>query len=156
MLPSRSEILAEAISNAFRYIGYVLLKNMHRSIFVNSSNKMLTLPPLPSTVYAVSTGLDVSSFDCHPTFPHLNLPTTIAKKIISNFNGLPHFTPPTETSPEETQTQSFVTNFLSYTPRQYESNHRKQDLLITTNKISHSLLQLQIIKVIKFHLRSTC
>ena len=44
--------------------------------------------------------------------------------------------PPAEISPEETSTQSFVANFLSFIPRQYESNHNKQDLLITTSKIS--------------------
>ena len=57
---------------------------------------------------------------------------------------------PLETSPGETWTQSFVTNFLSFNSRQYESNHHKQDLLLTTSKISHYLLQLYILKVIKF------
>ena len=47
-----------------------------------------------------------------------------------------------------------ITNFLGFNPPQYESNHHKQDLLITTSKISHCLLQLQIIKSLIFHLRS--
>ena len=73
------------------------------------------------------------------------------------------FPPPPETGPRETWTQSFVINFLNpfnpfnrFNPCQYGSNHHKQHLLIITSKISHYLLQLQIIKVKKFHLRSAC
>ena len=37
------------------------------------------------------------------------------------------FTPsPTETSLGDTWTQSFVTSFLNFNHRQYESNHHKQ------------------------------
>ena len=85
-------------------------------------------------------------------FPHLNLPTTISQKGIFNFNGLPHFPPPPETSPGGTRTQFLVTNFLSFNPHQYKSNHQKQDLLINTCKISHYFLQLQTIKAIKLTL----
>ena len=46
-----------------------------------------------------------------------------------------------------TWTQSLITNFLRFTLfSSYNWDHHKQDLLITTNKISHCLLQLQIIK----------
>ena len=44
------------------------------------------------------------------------------------------------------QTQSLITNFLSFNHPQYKSNHHKPDLLITKSKISHCLLQLQTIK----------
>ena len=63
--------------------------------------------------------------------------------------GTCHFTilpPSSKTSPEDTRTQSLITNFLSINPPHYESNHHKQDLLITTSKIFHCLLQFQIIK----------
>ena len=70
-------------------------------------NTGFPLAPPPATIRAVSIDPDVSpssklrlqrnylerisSFDGHPIFPHLNLPATIPKKSISNFNGLPHF-----------------------------------------------------------------
>ena len=41
---------------------------------------------------------------------------------------------------------ALVTNFLSFNPRQHESNYKKQYLLITISNISHCLLQLRIIK----------
>ena len=50
-----------------------------------------------------------------------------------------------ETSPGDKWPQSLVTNFLNFIPR-YESNHHKQQLLITTSKISIRLPQLQIRK----------
>ena len=77
------------------------------------------------------------------------------KKYIQ-FQRFPTLSPIPETSPGETWTQSFITNFLSFNPRKYESNHHKQGLLFNTSKIFHYLLQLQVIKVIKFHLRSAC
>ena len=57
-----------------------------------------------------------------------------------------------KTIPEDTWTKSLITNFLSINLPQYESNHQKQDLQITTSRISHCLLQLQIIKSQNFHL----
>ena len=42
-------------------------------------------------------------------------------------------------SPENTLTQSLVTNFLSFNTRQNQSNHYKQYFLITTSNISHCL-----------------
>ena len=59
---------------------------------------------------------------------------------------------PFETSPGDTWTQSLVTNFLNFNPRQYESNHHKHNLLITKSKISQCLLQLQTIKSQNFTL----
>ena len=53
--------------------------------------------------------------------------------------------PPPKKNTGSIWTQSLVTNFLSFNARQYQSNHCKQDFLITTNKISHCLLQPQII-----------
>ena len=53
-----------------------------------------------------------------------------------------HPSPFLKTSPRDILTQSLVTNFVSFNPSQYESNHLKQDLLITTSTISHCLLQL--------------
>ena len=64
--------------------------------------------------------------------------------------------PSPETCPRVTWTQSSITNFLSLNPPQYESNHHKQDLLITTSKISHCFHQLQITKPQNFDLRSAC
>ena len=66
-----------------------------------------------------------------------------------NFNSPPFLPPIPKTSPGDTWTQSLATHFSDFNPLQYESNHHKQDLLITTSKIPHCLLQLQI-KVIKF------
>ena len=60
--------------------------------------------------------------------------------------------PHPETIPGDTWTQYLVTYFLSCNPDQYESYHQKQDFLITTNKISHCLLQLQIVKSWNFTL----
>ena len=51
-----------------------------------------------------------------------------------------------DTSPGDTSAQLLVTNFLSFNPPQYKSNHHKQDLLITTSKIFRHLHQLQIAK----------
>ena len=51
-----------------------------------------------------------------------------------------------ETSPGDTWTKSSVTTFLSFNPRQYESNHYKQDLVVITSKTFHYLVQLQVIK----------
>ena len=51
-----------------------------------------------------------------------------------------------ETSPGDTWTKSSVTTFLSFNPRQYESNHYKQDLMIIKSKTFHYLVQLQVIK----------
>ena len=86
-------------------------------------------------------------FPCNgqPIFPHLNLPPN--KK--SPQTGTCHFTIlplSSKTIPEDTWSHSLMTNFLSINPPQHKSNHHKHDLLITPNKISHCLLQLQIIK----------
>ena len=78
------------------------------------------------------------------------------KKVYPISTASHTFPTPPETSPEGTWVQSFIANFPSFNPRQYESHHHEQDLLITTSKISYYLLQLQIIKVIKFQLRSAC
>ena len=56
---------------------------------------------------------------------------------------------PPETNPENTRTHSLVINFLSFNSRQYQSNYQKQDFLITTSKICHCLLQLQINFILK-------
>ena len=62
-----------------------------------------------------------------------------------------------ENSPGDTWPQSLVTNFLSFNPPQYESNHHKQHLLICKSKISHWLPQILIRKSKKiFYLRSAC
>ena len=57
-----------------------------------------------------------------------------------------------ETSPEDTSTKSSVTSFLSLNFRQYDSNHYKQDLLVTTSKNFHYLVQLQVMKSTNFAL----
>ena len=102
------------------------------------------------------------------TVTHVVTHRIIYKEILLSMRWSPHFSafvptsqqkspqtgtchstilpPSSKTSPEDTRSQSFITNFLSINPPQYESNHHKQDLLITTSKISHCLLQLQIIK----------
>ena len=86
------------------------------------------------------------SFDGHLIFPHLN-PTTIPPKKYMQFQRSHPLPLSPEVSPRDTWTQSLVTYFLSFSPCQHESNHKKQDLLITTSKISDCLLQLQIIKL---------
>ena len=66
--------------------------------------------------------------------PALNLPTKIPPNRYMPFQRpttLPLFT---ETSTGDTWTHSLKTNFLSSNPPQYDSNHQKQDLLITTSK----------------------
>ena len=72
----------------------------------------------------------------------------------SHFNGPPTSLHPPKTIPGNTWTQLLITNFLTFNPPQYESNQYKQGLLITTCKISHCLLQLQIIESQYFHLTS--
>ena len=67
-----------------------------------------------------------------------------------------HPPPLPETSPGDTWNQSLLTNFLSFNPPQYKSNHHKQHSLITTSKNSHCLLQLQIRNSLNFHLQSVC
>ena len=57
-----------------------------------------------------------------------------------------------ETSPEDTSTKSSVTSFLSLNFRQYDSNHCKQDLVITTSKNFHYLVELQVMKSTNFAL----
>ena len=82
------------------------------------------------------------SFEFEP--PNKNPPKQV--HVISTAHH-PRSSP--ETSPRDIWTQSLIVNFLSFNPPQYESNHHpKQDLLITS-KISHCLLQLQIIKSYK-------
>ena len=52
---------------------------------------------------------------------------------------------PPGTIPGNILTHFSVTNFLSSNSLQYQPNYHKQDILITTSKISHHLLQPQII-----------
>ena len=82
-----------------------------------------------------------------PSFSHLNLPTTSSPNLGPL---LP------EPSQGYSWPQSSVTNFFSFITPQYESNHHKQDLLITTSMVSHCFSQLQIRKSSNFHLRSAC
>ena len=98
----------------------------------------------------------MSSFDGHPIFLHLNPLTTIPSKRYMQFQWPRTLLPPPKTSPRVTWTQSSITNFFSLNPPQYESNHHKQDLLITTSKTSHCLHQLQITKPQNFDIRSAC
>ena len=91
----------------------------------------------------------ISNFDVHPIFPNWNLSTTIISVKVHVISTTARSL---TTGPGDTWTQSLVTTFLSFNPRQYQSNHQKQDLLITTNKISHCLFQLQFIKSWNFTL----
>ena len=69
--------------------------------------------------------------------------------------SIPHHPPPiSKISPRDTWNQSLITNLFSFNPLQYKSNHCKQNLLISTRKISHCLLQLQLTKSKEFHLGS--
>ena len=88
-----------------------------------------------------------------PHFSAFELPNSSLSKKYMLFHW--DLTPPThETNLGDTWTQPLVTNFYSFIPHQYESNPQKQDLLITTGKISQCLLWLQMVKVIKFCLKS--
>ena len=60
-------------------------------------------------------------------------------------SNLSNYQSPPKKSTGNTWTQSLVTNFLSFNPRQYQSNHHKYNFLITTSRISHHWLQPQII-----------
>ena len=89
-------------------------------------------------------------------FLHLNFPTTISAKIYAI--PMPHTLPNhhLNKSPGDKWTQLSVTNFLILKPPQYKWNHHKQDLLITSSKVCHFLLWLQIVKSKHFHLRPAC
>ena len=67
---------------------------------------------------------------------------------------LPKYNPPKKqfqrhpslcrTNPRDTWAQLLEISFLCFNLPQHESNHHKQDLLISTSKISHYLFQFQI------------
>ena len=69
------------------------------------------------------------SLHCHPIFSFLNLPTKISPEKVHAISAVPPTSPSCDTSPGDTSTQLLVTNFLSFNPPQYKSNHHKQDLL---------------------------
>ena len=73
----------------------------------------------------------------------------IPPKRCMSFNGPQPFPPH---PPGDTWTQSLITNFLSFNSPQYETNHHKQDLLITSSKISDACSKLKSHKI--FSLRS--
>ena len=83
-----------------------------------------------------------SSHFCAFELPNKNPPKTGT----GHFNGPKPFPSSPETSLGDTRTQLLMTNFLSLNPSQCKSNNHKQGLLITKNKISYCVFQLQIIK----------
>ena len=64
-------------------------------------------------------------------FLHLNLPTEIPPNRYMPFQQPTTLPPSPETNPGDTWIQSLISNFFSFNPPQYESNHHKQNLLIT-------------------------
>ena len=70
-------------------------------------------------------------FRWSPHFSVLEPPNKNPPNRYMSFQWPTTFPPSLETSPEDTRTQSLITNFISFNPPEYQSNHHKQDLLIT-------------------------
>ena len=153
------------MSYDFRYIGQVLVKKIHPSIFVNSFNKMLYFvnntcsfnrPKFHEITALTELFIKNFFFWWSPHFSAFESPNNNPPKKYIRFQ-LPPIFPPPPPHPTPTPTETSPGK-ISFNPRQYESNHQKQDLINTntTSKISHYFLQFRIIKVIKFQLRSAC
>ena len=143
-----------------KWISAVLWENPIKYVWI-IHQMYLTVYIRPSHMESSTQFITKFFFRWSTQFSAFEPPNKNPQNSCMSFQWATTLLPSPETTVGNRWAQSLITNFLSFNPPSsiatIQITTSKQDLLVTTSKISHCLLQLKIAKIIKayiFHLRS--